>query len=309
MISVRLLSDPELQDLLRKANVTETDIMEYADGVLAPRRRLAVRTALANYPDLMQLLESYLFTRGPVASAFTELYSQSSSEQLLSRLEQAEQPPARPRRKLFSFSRSNLPPFKLKFRAPVIAAFAALAAVVLTAWFMNQRINEMKLVNQQVSQRINEINQVNQQLSQRMTQMVRDFVPPDKQGVAAPPLLQQALESTPMGQSARLADHIAVKPQLTFFSRLEIWCREFGLVYGDNALWLGQLACRDKDGVWRVRIETNPRLLLGKEYPAGEEGEGVLARARDDLKHRDVGDMLGPEKEKPLLENHWQGKP
>lgn len=295
MISVRLLSDAELQDLLRKANVTETDIMEYADGVLAPRRRLAVRTALATYPDLMQLLESYLFTRGPVASAFTELYSQSSSERLLSRLEQAGQPPARPRRKLFSFSRSNLPPFKLKFRAPVIAAFAALAAVVLTAWFMNQRINEMKLVNQQ--------------LSQRMTLMVRDFVPPDKQGVAAPPLLQQALEATPMGQSARLADHIAVKPQLTFFSRLEIWCREFGLVYGDNALWLGQLACRDKDGVWRVRIETNPRLLLGKEYPAGEEGEGVLARARDDLKHRDVGDMLGPEKEKPLLENHWQGKP
>ena len=58
-----------------------------------------------------------------------------------------------------------------------------------------------------------------------------------------------------------LAEGLSLEPQLTFYSRLKLWCREYGMVYGDNALWVGRVACRGTDGVWRVRDETNPLRL------------------------------------------------
>ena len=49
------------------------EIMEFADGVLAPERRPVVRAALAKYPELMQVLESFLFTRGPLKDVYDEV--------------------------------------------------------------------------------------------------------------------------------------------------------------------------------------------------------------------------------------------
>ena len=54
-----------LEEMLAEAGITEMEIMKYADGVLAPERRPLVRAALAKYPELMQLLETFIFTRGP----------------------------------------------------------------------------------------------------------------------------------------------------------------------------------------------------------------------------------------------------
>lgn len=275
MIEGRILSEAELAQLLIEAHVTDTEIMEYADGVLPPRRRQAVRRILAEHPDLMQLLESFLFTRGPVVEAFDEVFLEAPPEQLLGRPERAEPAAtATPQRSLFGIARHNLLPFRFRFRAPVVGVFAALAAVVVTAWLMNQ--------------------------------MVRDFIPPDLQGVPVPPLLQQALEVTPMGVTARLTEHVSVKPELTFFSRLQTWCREYGLVYGGNVIREGQIACRGKDGVWRVLAWTDPLRLRDKTELVGEDALGALAVARDDLK---VGGMLGPEEEAPLIKDRWQRRP
>jgi hypothetical protein len=273
----KFLSDHELEHLLIEADVTETDIMQYADGVLEPPRRPAIRRALAQYPGLMQLLESFLFTRGPMAEAFDEVFLQAPPRQLLDRLENAEQPPAKPRRKLFGFSPASRRPFKFKLRAPVVAV-TALAALVLTAG-----------------------------VTRYLTRY--DFIPPDRQGAPVPQLLQQALEGTPTGETARLNERLSVQVQLTFFSRLQTWCREYGLIYGNRAYWVGQIACRGKDDFWRVHAFTNPLLLRGPDELVGEEGAGLLAQARDGLKHRKRGDMLEPKDEASLIKNHWRSKP
>jgi hypothetical protein len=264
-----------LEEMLAEAGNTEMEIMRYADGVLAPERRPIVRAALAKYPELMQLLESFLFTRGPLVEAYDEVLDAPVPARIVNLLRPRREPASR----LDWLNPASWPRFR--FRAPVFAV-AALAAVTLVAWLMNYAARN-------------------------------DFVAPDRQGVAVPSALQRALEATPMRASAPLANsQLVLEPQLTFYSRLGLWCREFGLVYGDK-VWVGRLACRGTDGLWRVLRETNP--LNGRPGPqladqeaqlAGEAALGVLATARDDLK---VGDMLGAEAEADLIKRAWQGKP
>jgi hypothetical protein len=166
---------------------------------------------------------------------------------------------------------------RLRPRAPVFAV-AALAAIALAAGLMNHVARY-------------------------------DYIPPERQGVAAPPALQQALDKTPVGASTRLADGVSIEPRLTFSSRLKLWCREFGTIYGDNALLQSRLACRGSDGIWRVRNETDPVIYKpDAQGPrlAGEAAQGVIARARDELKD---GDVLGVDAEAELIRNGWQGRP
>jgi hypothetical protein len=260
-----------LEEMLAEAGITEMEIMRYADGVLAPERRPVVRAALARYPELMQLLESFLFTRGPLVEAYDEVLDAPIPARIMKLLQRRREPA----------SLRDFINVAFRVRAPVFAV-AALAAVALAAWLMNY-----------------------------VTRY--DFIPPDRQGVAAPTALQQALDKTPMRASARLAEGVSIEPQLTFYSRLNQWCREFGTIYGDNAVWQGRLACRGSDGVWRVRVETNPLPFRpdgpaadADSRPAGEAAMGSLATARDDLK---AGDMLGAAAEADLIGKGWQGKP
>jgi anti-sigma factor RsiW len=62
-----------LEDMLTDAGITKMEIMEYADGVLAPARRPVVRAALAKYPELMQLLETFIFTRDRLKDVYDEV--------------------------------------------------------------------------------------------------------------------------------------------------------------------------------------------------------------------------------------------
>ena len=258
-----------LDELLAEARITQMEIMRYADGVLAPERRPIVRAALVEYPELMQLLESFLFTRGPLVDAYDEVLDAPIPARIRNVLKQ---PPRQSPSLLDWLNPASWPRFG--FRAPVFAV-AAVAAVVLGAWLTSYLVRY-------------------------------DFIPPDRQGIVASPVLQKALDETPMGASARLAEGLSLEPQLTFYSRLKLWCREYGMVYGDNALWVGRLACRGTDGVWRVRDETNPLRLRPDTKLVGEEALGVLARARHDLR---VGDVLGVDAEVDLIKRGWQGKP
>ena len=256
-----------LEEMLAEARITEMEIMRYADGVLAPERRPIVRAALATYPELMQLLESFLFTRGPLVDAFDVVLDAPVPARILNVLQPRPRPPAF----LDWLNPATWP--QLGFRTPVFAV-AGLAAVALLAWLMNYAVRY-------------------------------DFIPPDRQGMVAPSTLQQALDATPMRVSVQLAEHLSLEPQLTFYSRLKLWCREFGLTYGDS-LWEGRLACRGTDGLWRVLRQTNPLRSRPDIYSSGEAAAGVLAAARDDLK---AGGMLGREEEAKLIAKRWQAKP
>lgn len=274
---VNTLSEAEIEKLLMLAKVTAPEIMQYADGVLPQPRRLEVRLALIENPGLMQLLESYLCTRTRVAEAFDEVCLETDPARYFNAPQEPSPrtPPTRPRRRLFGLVRPEVPSFKL--RGSIVAACAALLLAALVAWFM------------------------------------RDFIAPDKQGLAAFPLLQKALEITASRQSARLAAHLSIEPRLTFYSqRIGRWCREYVLTYGDNALSQGQLACRGSDGVWRVRDATETVVVKDsvapkdRTDPAGEAALNVLPRTRDYL---EIKDPLDPEEERRLIANGWQGGP
>jgi hypothetical protein len=261
--------DIDLDRLLMDAQITEEDLMAYADGVLAPDRRLAVRDALAKYPDLMRLLEIFLFTRGPVPAVFNGVLVESTAEKLLAKLKEAEQLRTGTRWKFFGLDPAGLLPLNFKFRAPILV-IGAVAAAAVAAWLLGYAVQ---------------------------------FVAPDKQGLAASPSLQRALDATPSGKSASLAELLSVEPKLTFFSRLNTWCREYELVYGDNALRQRRLACRDKDGIWRAVGETNA--ISGKSQYGTADGGDDLERARYDLR---VGDVLDVAEEMSVIKKGWKRK-
>jgi hypothetical protein len=217
----------------------------------------------------MELLEIFLFTRGPLAAVFNGVLVESMAEKLLAKLQEAEQQRARPRRKFFRFNPASLLPLNFKFRAPILA-IGAVAVVALAVWLLSYAVQ---------------------------------FAAPDKQGLAASPSLQRALDATLSGKSANLAEHLSIVPKLTFFSRLNIWCREYDLVYASDALQQRKLACRGKDGIWRTVRETNPISGQSKYGPA--DGGDVLERARDNLR---VGDVLDVPEEIIVMKKGWKRK-
>lgn len=269
------MTEAERTRLLGVAKVTEEELMEYADGVLAMPRRPEVRDALTRHPDLVRLLESYLFAGPRLAQIYNELVPEPDPERYLgARQRPAEQPPgAKPRGRFLGRGRPGT-----SLRSALIAAAATLVVVAGGGWLT-----------------------------------LRDFTPPDRQGAAAFPSLRKALDSAPSGQSAQLGEHLSIQPQLTFYSeRLGRWCREYALVYGRSVLAQAQLACRDGEGVWRVRDMTETVVVKDsiaekdRTDPAGQSARDVLAVAREDLQSKSP---LGPQEERKIIANNWRDAP
>jgi hypothetical protein len=197
---------------------------------------------------------------------FNGVLVESMAEKPFAKLQEAEQPRA-PRRKFFRFNPRFAAPSPSSAR---LLAIGAVAVVALAVWLLSYAVQ---------------------------------FAAPDKQGLAASPSLQRALDATLSGKSANLAEHLSIVPKLTFFSRLNIWCREYDLVYASDALQQRKLACRGKDGIWRTVRETNPISGQSKYGPA--DGGDVLERARDNLR---VGDVLDVPEEIIVMKKGWKRK-
>ena len=252
-------------------------IMAYADGALAPDQRSAVRDALAKHPALMQRFESFLFTRGPLARAFDAVLAAPIPESLLQLFR--EPAPPRPRASLLGSMR--LARLADIFRMPVFSPAVAIPTVLVGAaagWLAHYAL-------------------------------ASGFVPLENRGFVAWASLQQALEATPGGSSASLVEGLTFKPTLTFASVQQTWCREYELAYG-AALQSGGLACRMRDGVWRVIALAQPEPPgtsnpNQKTLPAGK-GENALDGIRAQIKG---GDILGSEAEDRLIKKRWQTEP
>ncbi len=182
--------DP-LAPVLAKAGITMEELMAYADGVLAPDRRAAVRAALEGHPDLMQLLETFLFTKGAFVRPFDELLSKPVPRKLVKAARGRGWPSIR------ELWRGLYPP-NPAFRTAVFAV--ALAAVVLAGWLVSHPPPE-------------------------------NVVFLDESGLVPSQLLQRALEETPSGRSTRIAKHLSIRPKLTFYGKQKSWCRQYDLVW------------------------------------------------------------------------------
>jgi hypothetical protein len=253
-------------------------VMPYADGVLAPELRPAVRDALARDPALMQRFESFLFTRGPLARAFDAVLAAPIPETLLEVVREPAPPRTRPTASLLGSTR--LARLADIFRVPDFSPAFAIPAVlvgVAAGWLAHYALPT-------------------------------NFVPLENRGFVAWASLQQALELTPGGRSASLAEGLTFKPTLTFSSIQQTWCRQYELSYG-TALRSGGLACRRRDGVWRVIALTEPEPPLAapgpdKTVPASKDD--ILDEARAQIKS---GDVLAREEEERLIKEHWPTKP
>ncbi len=267
-----------LNEMLAEAGITEMEIMQYADGVLAPERRPLVRAALAKYPELMQLLETFIFTRGQLPDVYDEVLDAPIPETLLRLLVPPPPvPPPPPRRRRLGILRDIfLGSGAGGFRRTAFA-LAAVSAIVGAAWLLPGRSAGY------------------------------DFATFSEKGFVASPALQQALEVTPMGKSAPIGGGLSIVPQLTFATRQKIWCREIGLVFGADKQGAA-LACRGDDGDWRVKVtteavhvQTSPK----DHQPAARENE-ILDGARSGIKDDDV---LSAEAELVVIGNGWKRRP
>ena len=269
-----------LEQLLVEAGVTAEEIMAYADGVLAADRRAPVREALAKYAELMQLFESYVFTRGSLARPFEDVLAACTPDRTLQVVLGANrQPPQSRWRSLID--RLNPAAFaQLRVRMPVfsLAAVSALMLGAAIGWLLHYAVRD-------------------------------DVVTFDRRGVIASAALQRALEVNPSGTSARVARNLSVTPQLTFETQ-KAWCREFSLRL-DADLQVGGLACRGDDGSWRVHVATEPMPAdpvpthpsPGVVYgPVGDGG--ILDAARDRIK-KDV-DVPTAAEERDLIKKNWK---
>jgi len=267
-----------LEDMLTDAGITEMEIMEYADGVLAPARRPVVRAALAKYPELMQLLETFIFTRDRLKDVYDEVLELPPPEPLLARLLPPVPAPA-PRRR-----RGLGTLIDTWFGTPARTAFAlaAVCAVVLAAWLL---------------------------LSQPAGYDLATF---GERGNVASPQLKRVLDRTPQGETVRVSKGLSIRPRSTFNTEQGTRCREIDVIF-PNRMETAALACRGSDGAWRLPLIPTPPATTyetagkNKDKPpqqsgsAVDEGSEMLAGAKRQIGSRDVS----PGGEKILIEKGW----
>jgi hypothetical protein len=252
-------------------------IMAYADGALAPDQRPAVADALARDPALMLKFASFLFTRGPVARAFDALLAAPIPERILEVVRETPTPRTRP---TASPLVSGLARLAEIFRVPHFSPAVAIPAVLFGAaagWLAHYALPS-------------------------------NYVPLENRGFIAWASLQQALEQTPPGSSASLVEGLTFKPTLTFPSTQQTWCRQYELGYS-AALSSGGLACRRRDGVWRVITQTQPERPVAAPSPNAiqpADKRDNLDEARAQIKG---GDVLGRDQEERLIKERWPTKP
>ncbi len=251
-----------LEDMLTDAGITEMEIMEYADGVLAPERRPVVRAALAKYPELMQLLETFIFTRDRLKDVYDEVLELPPPEPLLTRLLPPVPPPApRRRRGLGSL-------IDIVFGSPARTAFAfaAMSAAVLAAWLLLSR------------------------------SAGHDFATFGERGNVASSQLKRVLEKTPQGEIAKISRDFSVRPRSTFDTRQGTRCREIDVIF-PNGMETAALACRGSDGAWRVPVMPTPPIATYETATERQDGKKDKPQQSDPKVDEGLEMMMGAKRQ------------
>jgi hypothetical protein len=259
-------------------NISDADLMAYADGVLPRHLRPLVRQALLRDPALLEKLESYIITNRGLAAPFDRL--PPLPDRLLRLLSEAKAEPRSGARPWFVALRSLEAKFAEHWRLPAwsLAGLAALVCATLVAW----QLNTARPIEPQLAGL-------------------------EARGLAASPQFQRALDSTESNVSAQLA---TLRPTGTFLSKDKAWCRQYELTRQDEPGLMG-IACRDGDGAWQVKTWAAlvPTPQARGYAPAGQEtGEG---KARTSSLETALGSLMQdvvllPADEKRVMTGGWQ---
>jgi hypothetical protein len=251
------------------AVISDETLMAYADGELSPAARRSVRQALARDPSLAQKLDSFVATgRLNLADAFDSILSEPIPPHLLTAIWGPNRTFAKAAHPLSQLvDRIRRLPGILRMPTWSLAAVPALSIGLvlgtLGIWLVRPGGG-----------------------------LVREM---DGRLVATGPL-QQVLETIPSGTPVR-AGQRTLLAESTFYSQRKEWCREYELHMSADNRFKG-LACRSRDGAWRVDIHARARSATAYA-PAGH---GVVADAVEKLMQ---GQPLELEAENRLIKEAW----
>jgi hypothetical protein len=256
-------------------NISDADLMAYADGVLPRHARPLVRQALLRDPALLEKLESYIITNRGLAAPFARL--PPVPDRLRRVLAQEHSPPKERRWPglLRVISEAKLAD-RLSLPVWSLAAICALICAAVLAWQLPTRLP------------------AGSQLADLEVQGLSLSVP-----------FQRAQERTESNVPAQLA---TLKPTGTFLSTESEWCRQYELLR-EAGPWVQGVACRGPGGEWQVKTAAilNATPPASGYAPAGQEPPGRQDLAGLDTAigklMRDV--VLLPPDEKRLIANGW----
>ena len=121
-------------------------------------------------------------------------------------------------------------------------------------------------------------------------------------------VLAAVLETAPSGNVIRTigSGQASIRPSFTFQASNGEYCRQYEILRVKNSGSSG-VACREADGIWRVKIHTpfaERHAGDGNIVPAGKESSQAIDATVDRLIS---GDVLGPLDEDRIMKNGWRG--
>ncbi len=248
--------------------VSEATLMRFADGDLPPREHAFVAELIAAHPDVFGSVRAYRFTKEELPGAYQA--AMTVPAELISRW----LPGVGAGPSLGAGPRVRPLAARRRLTALALAASVAIVLGGAAGW------------------------------------RLREATHPDVAGLLdiAPPALQRVLESTPTGNSTRLAGRLSAKPDATFASHERHWCRTYALNEDEQARVKG-LACRREDG-WHILVQA----ASARGAMAGEAGAYAPAGGDDDpvVSYASAisdGTPLTKEDVARLITEHWHRKP
>jgi len=258
-------------------NISDADLMAYADGVLPRHLRPLVRQALLREPALLEKLESYIITNRGLAAPFERL---PPMPHRLLRLLAEGQAERAGERWWFVALRSVEAKLAEHWRLPAwsLAGLAALVCGTLIAW----QLNTARPMRPELAQL-------------------------GAEGLATSPQFQRALDGTESNVAAALA---TLRPTGTFLSKDNAWCRQYELTREGQPRFAG-IACRDAAGAWQVKTwaALGPTPPVSGYAPAGQqtgEGKDPASGLESALMNLMQDVVLLPADEKRVMAGGWQ---
>ncbi len=261
-------------------DLTDEILMAYADGELDPASNAEVEATLRKDPAAGRRLEIFLATGVPVADFFAPLLEEPIPDHLV-RLVKNNGKLKQRRGSVLSFMSlaKSTGPFGASWPTMVAASLVTVVAITaLTMQLYRAGGNRTELVIARHGE------------------------------IFAQGPLKKTLETAPSGTKVSFdgeTSAMSAEMILTFRNRKQLFCRQYevsGLTNGYSGI-----ACRDKDGEWRVKIH-----IAASSHPHHGEGEQIVpaGRTASDVeaavnKVMD-GDALGRDEERTLIERNWQ---
>lgn len=129
-------------------------------------------------------------------------------------------------------------------------------------------------------------------------------VPASSGIIAANSPLDRALEGTASGETVQIAGGGEIRPQLTFLTADDAYCRQYALVSGAGSV--EGIACRGDDG-WRLQVASfAPRRTGPDDYQTAASGRSAALEAFIDANI--AGLPLNAGEEGAALARGWRGQ-